>query len=216
TAAKRGVGLAVGDVRAEPPILDDDGLVGERIGAELPQRCGRRPALPGLRRRQQRERLVQRDREDLFLALERPVVVTAADVRAVPPRAGIDLDPIGVLAHQARQRQHLQRVFESEGLRRLRLEQRGVAVPGGHVRAVPPGLEQDRLTRLRVLAELALPTTAEEELLDLLRRELVRRDALRQRDPVTPSAVAVAIAVLSGRRDVLLAGQRALQVRAVP
>ena len=74
-APQRRVELAVGHVRAEPPVLDDQRLLG---------RPGRRPSRaaaawprpgPGSSARQQRQRLVQGDREELVLPLQRTRVV---------------------------------------------------------------------------------------------------------------------------------------------
>src|SRR6476646_1279886 len=57
--AERRVRLAVGDVRAEAAVLDDDGLAADGVGAELLERRRRRgpPALLGLG--VDRERLVE-------------------------------------------------------------------------------------------------------------------------------------------------------------
>jgi hypothetical protein len=64
------VGLAVGDVRAEPAVLDDDRPPRHGVVAELGQRrLGRGPpALLGLR--VDRERLLEGDVEQLLLGLE--------------------------------------------------------------------------------------------------------------------------------------------------
>ncbi len=82
--AQRRVGLAVGDVRAEPAVLDHHRLAGRRVGAELPQRRrGGGPPAALLRLGEQRRRLVEGDREQLVLGLERAGVRALLDVRAV-------------------------------------------------------------------------------------------------------------------------------------
>ena len=65
--------------------------------------------------------------------------------------------------------------------------------PRRDVRPEASGLHHDRLAGLRVLAEFALAAAAEEQLVDLLRGQLVRRDALRNGHPVS-GGVAVAVA----------------------
>src|SRR5262245_450346 len=64
--------LAVGDVRAEASAADDDRLARDGVGADLAQRPGRAAAPPAalLRLREQRERLLERDRQELLLRLE--------------------------------------------------------------------------------------------------------------------------------------------------
>ena len=81
TLAQTGIGRAVGDVGAEPSVLDDDGQVGGGIRAELAQRCrgGASAALLGLG--EQRPRLVQRHRQELVLAREAPRVGPSLEVR---------------------------------------------------------------------------------------------------------------------------------------
>src|SRR5690606_30449112 len=68
------VGLPVGDVRAETAVLDHDRLLADGVGAQfLQRRLGGRPTtLLGLG--VDRQRLLQRDREQLLLGLERPGV----------------------------------------------------------------------------------------------------------------------------------------------
>ncbi len=105
TAAQRRVVLAVGDVRAEAAVLDDQRLLGQRVDAHLAQRRRGRPALAGLRRGQQRQRLVQRDGEHLLLGLQRAEVVAPLDVRAVAAVVGEDLVAVGVRADQPGQGQ---------------------------------------------------------------------------------------------------------------
>src|SRR5439155_15575239 len=86
-------------------------------------------------------------------------------------------------------------------VRGLCLEQRRIAVAGGDVWAVAAGLDDDRLTGLRVLAEFAFSAPAAEQLLDLLQGQLVRRDAVRDRGAIVLSR--------------LFARERPLEVRAV-
>ena len=69
--AQRRVGLAVGDVGAEPAVLDHHRLAGHRVVAELAQRRrGGRAAAALLGLGEDRGGLVQRDREQLLLGLD--------------------------------------------------------------------------------------------------------------------------------------------------
>src|SRR5699024_8041490 len=73
--AQRGVVLAVGDVRAEPAILDNHRFTRGGIVAQFLQRRLRRSlAASTLRLRVQLQRVVERDVEDLLLRLPRPRV----------------------------------------------------------------------------------------------------------------------------------------------
>ena len=102
-AAQRRVRLAVGHVDAEPAVLGHDRTPAHRIVAELAQRrlrCPPAPVLPGLR--EQGERLVERDREELLLGVDRPVVLALAHERAVATVAGFDDLPVGRVACRAR------------------------------------------------------------------------------------------------------------------
>ena len=181
-APQRRVGLAVGDVRAEPAVLDDQRLLGDRVVPSSRSGGAGGPAAAGLRRGEQRQRLLQGDREDLLLGLQRPGVVAPLDVRAVPAGCGEDLArrrgprrPAGAASAPCSASSSVSVSGDCDA------QQRGVLLAGGHVRPVPAGLEHDRLAGLRVLAELALAAAAEEQLVDLLRGQLVRRDAVRQR-----------------------------------
>ena len=169
------------------------------------------PALPGLRRGQQGQRLVQGDREDLVLVGQRAGVVAALDVRAVAAGAGEDLDarpgpcrPAGAAsaACSASARVSVSGDCDcsSDALR----------LAGGHVRPVPAGLQHDRLAGLRVLAELALAAAAEEQLVDLLRGQLVRARCPRAATPgrrvPLPSSVALRRRACRRRRARCAAG----------
>src|SRR5690606_35072538 len=76
-----------------------------------------------------------------------------------------------------------------------------------YVRAVPAGTQHDRLPGLRVLPELALTVAADEQLRHLLRGQLVRGHALRDRGPVAAVTVTVvAIRTLRARCPALQIG----------
>ena len=85
--AERGVGLAVGDVRAKPAFLDHD-RASWPSGSSPSSRSGgaaaARPPAPGLRLREHLLGLGQREGEQLVLAVQRPAVGALLDVRAVP------------------------------------------------------------------------------------------------------------------------------------
>src|SRR5581483_2656761 len=102
----------------------DDRLAAHRVGADLLQRCGRLPLAAALARlREQRERALERDREDLLLALERTGLLSLLHVRAVAAVPRGHLLAVG-LADHARQRQELQRLVERDRVERHRLEER--------------------------------------------------------------------------------------------
>src|SRR6185312_3687748 len=65
------IGLAVGDVRAKAALLEHDRLLRDRILAQLLQRRRRGATTALARLGELRERLLQRDREHLLLAVER-------------------------------------------------------------------------------------------------------------------------------------------------
>jgi hypothetical protein len=71
----------------------------------------------------------------------------------------------------------------------VRLEQRRLAFTRRYVRPEAARLENDLLARLRVPAEPAFTTATDEELVDLLRGELVGRHALRDRHAVAAVSV---------------------------
>src|SRR6266508_3514775 len=136
--AQRRVGLAVGDVRAEPAFLDHHGLVRRRVVAQLPQRRGGgRPATPGLGLREQGQRLVEGHSEELLLVLEGARVVALGQVRSVAARPGQDLDAVLRGADDPGERQQPQRVLQRQRVDRLRLEQRRRLLAALHVRAEP-------------------------------------------------------------------------------
>ena len=86
---QRRVDLAIGDVRAEPAVLDHQRLLGQRVDAQLAQRRrGARRRWRVFGAREQLERLVQRDREDLLLGLQRAELVALLHIRAVAPGGG--------------------------------------------------------------------------------------------------------------------------------
>ena len=66
-----GIRLAVGHVRAEPALLEDDRLPADRVVAELLQRRRGRSAAALFRLGELGQRLVEGDREQLLLAVER-------------------------------------------------------------------------------------------------------------------------------------------------
>src|SRR6476619_6106452 len=69
---KARIRLAVRDVRPEPAFLQDDRLAARGIVSQLLQRRRRRPAPTRARLRELRQRLVERDLEELLLAVQRP------------------------------------------------------------------------------------------------------------------------------------------------
>ena len=162
--AQTRVHLAVGDVRPETAVLDHHRLPAHRIGAELAQRRrGRGAPAPLLRLGEQRERLLERHREQLLLVLERARLGALLDVRAVAAVRGDDLLAVGrVGAERARQREQRQRVLQVTVSGDIDLKSEPVrgfspfsttSVTYGPVAA---GLDDDRVARLRVDAELAL------------------------------------------------------------
>src|SRR4051812_35584817 len=159
--AQAGVRLAVGDVRAEPALLEDDRLPADRVVPELLQRRRGGPPAPLLRLGQLGERLLQAGREELLLGVERARLLPLLDVGAVAAVRGEHLLAVG-LAEGARQREEPERLLERHRLGRHRLEERRgprflVALDHlGDVRAVAAGADRDRPAVLRVDAELVL------------------------------------------------------------
>ena len=89
-ARDRRVRLAVGHVRAEAAVLDLDRLAADGVRLELLERArGAACAVFGLGVHGQR--LVERDVEELVLALQRPGVGALLEVRTVPAVLGRDL-----------------------------------------------------------------------------------------------------------------------------
>src|SRR5205814_8388078 len=91
--AQARVRLAVRRVWAVAPRLDDERLLRRRVRAELLQRrrrCGCSSAAR-LRLREQGERLVDRDREQLLLALEGTSLGAFLDIRPEAPVQRDDL-----------------------------------------------------------------------------------------------------------------------------
>src|SRR6185312_9925895 len=84
--AQRGVGLAVGHVGAEPPVLDHHRLAAHRVVAQLAQRGrgGGPAAAARLGLREQRLRLVEGDGEHVLLGRQRAALGAALDVGTVP------------------------------------------------------------------------------------------------------------------------------------
>ena len=152
----------------------------DRVLAELAQRRGRggaAAALLGLG--QDRGGLVEGDREQLLLGLDRARVGALLDVRAVA--AVLRGDVLAVeLAERARQRQQLLGLLEGDRVERHRLEQRRRLLAVGDVRAVAPGLGGD-LAAVGGRAELAVAGRRRQQLLDLLGRQLVGGEVLGQR-----------------------------------
>ena len=78
------------------PSLSDDRLPAHRVVAELRERRRGGAAAALLRLGEQRERLVERDREQLLLGLERPRLLALLDVRPVAAVRGDDLLAVGL------------------------------------------------------------------------------------------------------------------------
>src|SRR5699024_2350814 len=170
--AQRRVRRAVRDIRAEAPVLPADRLLRLRIITQLLERSRRRLAAALLGLRVDLQRLVERDVEDLLLALQRPRVRPLLEVRAVATVLRGDGRALGVLAHGAGQGQQAQRLLERHGRGLHRLEERGGARFGllrtalglllrlrqhlGHVGAEAAGLRDDRVPGLRIRAQLAV------------------------------------------------------------
>ena len=112
--AQRRVGLAVGDVGAEPAVLDHDRLAADTGSAPSSlQRRRRRGAAALLGLGVDRQRLLEGDVEELLLGRQRARVGALLQVRAVAAVLRGDLARrSGVGADDARQRQQLQRVVE--------------------------------------------------------------------------------------------------------
>src|SRR5690606_13157888 len=127
--SQRHVGGAVGDVRAEAAVLDDDRLLRGRVRAELLERGLRRGAAAGLGLGVDLLGLLEGDREDLLLRLQRAGVGALLQVRAVAAVLGGDLGAVRGGADHARQAQQLQRVLERDGREVHRLQQRAGAGP---------------------------------------------------------------------------------------
>ena len=207
--AQRRVGLAVGDVGAEPAVPEHDRLAGSGVVAELAQRRrgrARRPA-PGFRLREQLPGLVQGDREHLLLGLQRPAVRTLLDVGPVTAvlgghRLAVDL------AQGPRQGQQPQRVIQRHAVQVHGLQQRGGARLGrrgrvvvqllGHVRAEPARLRDDRPAGGRVGAEDLVAGRPGQQLGGQLGGQLVRRGALGD---VGPLAVAFQVRAVPADPD---------------
>ncbi|MPM17748.1 hypothetical protein SDC9_64147 [bioreactor metagenome] len=161
--AQRRVGLAVGDVRPEPAVLDHHRLAGDRVGAQLlERRLGRGPAtLLGLG--VDRLGLGQRDGEDLVLRPQRAGIGALLQVRAVAAVLRGDLRAVLGGADRTRQGEQLERIVEGDRLQVHRGEQRGGPRLGalggvlgqhlGDVRAEPAGLRHDRVPRPGVQAQ---------------------------------------------------------------
>ena len=182
--AQRGVGRAVGDVRAEAAVLDHHREPGRRVVADLAQRRLDRAATALLGLREQRQRLLERDGEDLLLAAQRARVLVLGQVGAVAAVLREDLDAVGGIdADQARQAEQAQRLLERDRRQAHAGEQRGRARLGrlgralrqdlGHVRSVAAGLGDDGQARVGIGAQLAVARRLGEQLLGLLGRELV-------------------------------------------
>src|SRR5690606_34065472 len=102
------------------------GLARDRVRAELAQRRGRSGAAPPvlLRLGEDRDGLVDADREELLLGIEAARLVLPLEVGPVAPVRRDDLAALGVLADDAGQREQLQRLLEGDRAERHRLEER--------------------------------------------------------------------------------------------
>src|SRR3954452_2701622 len=205
-----GVRLPVRDVGPEPAFLEDDRLAADRVVAELLER-GRGCAAAALARLgPPGERLLERDREELLLRVDRARLVALLDVGPVAAVRGDDFLAVG-FAERPRQRQEPDGVLERDRLRRHRLEERRgarlvVALDDfRHVRAVAARLDDDRAPRRRVDTELLLLPALREELLGALGRQLVGRHLGRQRLPLV--AALEVRAVLPDPHDDVAAGE---------
>src|SRR5690606_33030577 len=83
--------LTVGDVRAEPAILNDQRFTSLRIFSQLPQRRRSRPPARRLGLREQRQRLFQGDGEQLLVPFQGTRLVSLTQIRTVPTGSGHDL-----------------------------------------------------------------------------------------------------------------------------
>src|SRR5699024_9399194 len=83
--AQRRVVFAVGDIRAEPAVLEDDRLAADGIVTELLERGLCCLTSAGLRLGEQFARLILRDRQQVFFAVQRTRVRALLQIRAVTP-----------------------------------------------------------------------------------------------------------------------------------
>src|SRR6478752_3602120 len=163
------VRLAVRDVGPEAALLEDDRLLADGVVAELLQGRRRRPATALARLRELGERLLERDREHLLLAVERARLLALLDIRAVAAVRHDHLLPV-LPAERTRQREEAERVLEGHRLRRHGLQERSSARLAvalehlGDVRAVPARPQRDRVAGLGVDAELVLLISLRENL----------------------------------------------------
>src|SRR5690606_25999581 len=112
-APQRGVRLSVGDVEAETPLAQGDGLLGDAVVAEALDRLGGGAPPHPSRRGEQRERLGDVDGEDLLLGLEAPALLALLDVGTVATELRRNrLIVSGIVSDHARHAQHAERVFE--------------------------------------------------------------------------------------------------------
>src|SRR5689334_17496607 len=119
------VRLAVGHVGAEPSVADRDRLFTRRVGAEFLEWSATRGATPTTARRlgEKRLHLVECDREELLLALQRARLGSTLDVRAVAAVLGGDRFAVD-LADHTRKREQAERILERDLLDRHRGEER--------------------------------------------------------------------------------------------
>src|SRR5438132_10232844 len=120
-AAETRIRLAVGHVRPEAAVLDHDRLAARCVRAELPERWSRpclASATPDLRLREELERLFQRERQQLFLALERAGLGPHLHERAVAAVLRDDLDVLRPGTQHTRKRQQAECVLEGDRLER--------------------------------------------------------------------------------------------------
>ena len=160
--AQRSVGFAVGDVGTEAALVDHHRSIGGRVAAQLLQRPLGRLGTPPLGLRQDPFALLQRDREQQFLRLQRAIVVSLLDVGAVAAVVGGHRGAVGGRTDHPRQRQHIKGIVEGHCLqahagqqrRGLRLRLGGtVSLADLDVGTEPPRAGDHRQTAVRVGAQ---------------------------------------------------------------
>ena len=164
------------------PSLTTIGLLRHRVDAQLPQRRrgGRAPAaLLGLG--EDRRRLVEGDREQLLLGLQRARVGAPLDVRAVAAVLRGDRPRRRAAPSMRGSVSSCSRLVERDGVQRHRLEQRRGPLAVGDVRAVAAGLGGDLAAVGRSVPSSRSPDGADSSSSTLLRGQLVRRQVLGQR-----------------------------------
>ena len=189
-----GVGLAVGHVRAEAAVLDEDRslrIVG--VGAQVLQRWLRTLPLATLGLSQLGECLLEGHGEQLILRVEAAAVFALLDVRPIATVECLDLLTVGRIdADHARQRQQLHRLVQADGGHVHGGEQRGgtrlviglVGIGHRHVRPIPARFHLHRPTGVRVGAQLPVARRRIQQFRGLLQRQLIGRQVFGHPRPV--------------------------------